>query len=95
MTVLYQWKKILGGTRTGSVEGGAAMETAPLLVDHVLCVPAKVCLIGWSLAFSKAAVVVKNYPLSFCPVSPFFNSSLHINNCLGIICVDHMCQPYR
>lgn len=72
MTVLYQWKKILGGTRTGSVEGGAAMETAPLLVDHVLCVPAKVCLIGWSLAFSKAAVVVKNYPLSFCPVSPFF-----------------------
>lgn len=77
------------------MEGGAAVETALSLVGDVLCVPAKVCPIGWSFALSTAAAVVKNYPLSLCPVSAFPTSSLHINNCLGIIGVDHMCQPVR
>lgn len=73
------------------MEGGAAVESALSLADDVPCVPVKVCPIGWSLALSTAAAVVKNCPpplslsVSLFPTS----SSLHINNCLGII--DHMC----
>ncbi|CAB1456403.1 unnamed protein product [Pleuronectes platessa] len=51
-------KKNLGGTRTGSVEGGAAVETALSLV-----------------------------------VSLFPDSSPHINDCLGVIGVDHVPVP--
>lgn len=72
-------EKSLGGTRTGSVEGGAALETALSLACDVLCLPAKVCAIGCSLALSTAAAVVKNYPFSCCLVSPFF-FFFHINN---------------
>lgn len=53
------------------MEGGAAVETAPSLVAGVLCVPAKVCPIGRSLALSTAAAVVKNYPPLFLPCLSF------------------------
>lgn len=60
MWLSHDCEKILGGTRTGSVEGGAAVETALSLVGDFLCVSAKVCPIGWSLALSTEAAVVKN-----------------------------------
>lgn len=75
MWLSHDCEKILGGTRTGSVKGGAAVETALSLVACVLCVAAKVCLIGWSLALSTAAAVVKHYPPSlplFLPCLSFF-----------------------
>lgn len=48
----------MGGTRTGFVEGGVAVETVPLLVDDVFRVPAIGCVIGRRLAFGTAAVFV-------------------------------------
>lgn len=80
----------------GRVEGGAAVETAVSLVADVFCMPAYVCPIGCCSALSTAAAVVKNYLFSLCSLSLHFSAaSLPINNCLGIISVDHTCQLVR
>lgn len=50
------------------------------MVGVAPCLPVNLCLIGFCFALSRAAAVVKNCPF------PFHMSSLHINNCLRIIC---------
>ena len=90
MWLSHDCEQIQKGTGTGSVEGGAAVETALSLVIYLLCVPARLCPIGCSRALGTAAAVVKSHPPSlFLPCLFFPTSSLHINNCLGIISADH------